>query len=252
MIRTFFLIIQLCLICFSVYGQNEKKQINNIKRNPEYVYGIGKSSHLSESVEQARLEVIDKIKQLSSDFKADVNIDELLSNILEKIESISYKDANYDAYLTLCFTNISNIPFLCLQKDITDSIETEVVPDCDLQIVEVSSVANVVDTISLVNPDSIDASFKDLKEIELIAPILELYNFKQVATYLKKIDNYKIEYNAVRQYDENIIAYWVVFNNEKKIIALLNKDRSIDYYNKQSVFYGQYKNNPQIWIQIIE
>lgn len=100
-----------------------------------------------------------------------------------------------------------------------------------------------------------ELSYKDMtiKESGILQEILDLQYFDKIREYiiLRKSTKHDILFRATN--DFNAISdpgYWMVFNKEKELIAIVGKDKKSIHYNKQAVSLEDLAIKAKIWLSI--
>ncbi len=85
----------------------------------------------------------------------------------------------------------------------------------------------------------------------IIKYILNLDGYADLNTYLekRKSENHDIQYKLLRGDDGTRNCYWIIFDNQRKIIAVLDKTLSKDLLSGKTVDFQDYINYPKIWLQ---
>ena len=250
---------------FSANAQAEKKHMNEIKKNTDYIYGIGKGDSHSDAEEVASAELTEKVK---TDVLTDESLKDafayILSNMHSKTQSIAFEDISYNVYVSCLYIKKADILPLFQNKSMTDTIVliNEIKKDSELNLKQDANKSeNLVDNYTgnssnnraQDNTQNIEQlEFASSLQKKLLSPILLLETFSEVAAYLQKIPNYEVEYEAVKRYDRKIHAYWAVFDQKRKLVAFLDTNRHLDLLNKKNIIDKKYDNNPQVWIQLLE
>ena len=81
--------------------------------------------------------------------------------------------------------------------------------------------------------------------------VLKLKNYAELNKYLseRKSDKHDILYKLIRGDDGTRNCYWIVFDHQRTIVAVLDKTLTKDLLTGQTVDYNQYINYPKIWLQ---
>lgn len=100
------------------------------------------------------------------------------------------------------------------------------------------------------NPLVDDNTISD--NLSIIEDVLGFVNYSDLNAYLekRKREKHDIQFKLIRGDDGTRNCYWIVFNAQRHIIAILDKNFSTDLLTNQSVDYTKYINYPKIWLQI--
>ena len=77
-------------------------------------------------------------------------------------------------------------------------------------------------------------------------------NYSDLNLYLerRKSEKHDIQFKLIRGDDGTRNCYWIVFDNNRNVIAVLDTSLSTDLLTGQSVNYNDYVQFPKIWLQI--
>lgn len=152
----------------------------------------------------------------SSDF--DSPIDSSVTTVWQKAESFGYQQADGD-FVTL---------FYVLKKDLV--------------------IGETADNTSVV----LDNSVELIESGSIIETIIGYKNYEDVWNYIyeRKDERHDIQFKLIRGDDGTRNCYWIVFDRDKNIIAVLNRTLDTDLLTNQPVDYTRYINYPKIWLQI--
>ena len=95
-----------------------------------------------------------------------------------------------------------------------------------------------------------DSKFPD-ENAPVIDFVLNYNNYQDLRQYLDKRKNerHDIQFKLIKGDDGTRNCYWIVFDDTRKVIAVLDKTLSKDLMTGQSVDPQKYKNYPKIWLQ---
>lgn len=105
----------------------------------------------------------------------------------------------------------------------------------------------LIKDLMLGDPQSSDNEYND----PVIDYVLKLKNYAELNKYLseRKSDKHDILYKLIRGDDGTRNCYWIVFDHQRTIVAVLDKTLTKDLLTGQTVDYNQYINYPKIWLQ---
>lgn len=107
---------------------------------------------------------------------------------------------------------------------------------------------------NLLVPDAMEI-VTDVPSIDngsVIDCIVGYKNYSDLNLYLerRKSENHDIQFKLIRGDDGTRNCYWIVFDNNRNIIAVLDTSLSTDLLTGKSVDYNDYVRFPKIWLQI--
>lgn len=92
-----------------------------------------------------------------------------------------------------------------------------------------------------------------IKEAEMLQEIVDRQTFECIKDYivLRKSTKHDILFKATN--DFNTISdsgYWIVFNKDRQLIAIVGKDKQTNLYNKEGVSLDDISTKAKIWLSI--
>ena len=251
-----------------------KKEFNEIKKNPEYIYGQSSGEDEEKCYEVAYADFLDKLKEY-------IDAEPLLRNasavIVDKMQK-AVKKISFERYLnckvvcvyinkndikpisqsSIIDTTKVAVPVIInnvVEKE-TDSVEAqepEVAPK-DIQPTTEKAPETPKPAASNSNPSSSSSAINvgNAKESEILSALAGLGDFSQIISYLnnRKNSNHDIVFKATTQYGSVLNSYWLVFDSSKRLVAVLTKDKALNLLTNATVNPQAYANSPKVWIQI--
>lgn len=258
-----------------IYAQNVsdiKKEFNDIKKNPEFIYGQSSGEDEEKCYEIAYEDFLVKLKEHIASDKTLSNASALIVQKMQK----SIKKISFERYINckvVCvYINKNDIKPIS-QSDIIDTtkiavpviIKTVVEQKADAADNELTDVPKptekpqdpIIEKAEI--PDGplqqiarLSISVGNDKENEILYEIANLNDFNKIMAYLnnRKVSDHDVVYKATTQYGSIINAYWLVFDKNKKLTAILTKDKKIEILANTTTNSRQYDNSPKVWLQV--
>ena len=92
------------------------------------------------------------------------------------------------------------------------------------------------------------------KEISLIQALMQIETYDQVKLVLqnRKSESSDVVYRLVKNIPNVSDCYWIVFDNARMVVAVLDKSGSINLLNGSADSIDNYSSSPKLWLQVIE
>lgn len=248
-----------------------KKEFNSIKKDPEYIYGQSSGESEDKCYEIAYEEFLAKLKEYISENDKLKNASAvILQNMQKSARKISFErylnckvvcvyinknDIKSVSSSNVIETSNGNVPIIVeninankdeADKDIvSDSPHTMTEPIQTTDNNEVKEAASIASEKETINVGS-------TKENEILNEVANLSDFLKIIEYLKnrKSSTHDVVFKASIQYGNVVNSYWLVFDRNKKLIALQSKDKTIDLLTNRPTNSTEYSNSPKVWLQI--
>lgn len=229
-----------------------KKEFNSIKKNPEYIYGQSSGENEEKCFEIAYDEFLAKLKAYISE---NDDLKKASAIILQNMQK-SAKKISFDRYL--------NCKVVCVyinKNDIKAISPSDVIETTNgnvpIIVEKINSNMDGADQDTVREAESITSEKATLnvgvaKENEILSEVANLSSFSKIVEYLnnRKISSHDVVFKASIQYGNVINSYWLIFDRNKKLIALQSKDKTIDLLTNRHINSTEYSNNPKVWLQI--
>jgi hypothetical protein len=90
------------------------------------------------------------------------------------------------------------------------------------------------------------------REMEIMNKISKMKTYFEIKEYLlsRKSNNNDIQFGLVQMALMKNHCYWLILTRDKKLIAIIDPNISVNMLNNMKVALSDYKNNPKIWLQI--
>jgi len=100
-------------------------------------------------------------------------------------------------------------------------------------------------------PENLTAEITN-ENCSVIDNVIRHKKYSALNSYLeqRKYEKHDIQFKLIRGDDGTRNCYWIVFDNNKNIIAILDTSLSIDLLTGKSVDFNDYVKLPKIWLQI--
>ena len=263
----------------NVYADDGRTEMLRVKKDSQYIYGEGTGETEEQCYEIAWDKLLTKIKDyIASQLELGDADGFLLNNVKQKTKTVSYN-------------RTINIKVMCIyvkKSDITPLYQTGslnrpvVVADTSsthitIEIreqeqaqdtVQVSTQiqerqAHEIPTVEQTQPVQIEASpnasadltkYCTAKEISLIQALLQIKTYDQVKLVLqnRKSESSDVVYRLVKNIPNVSDCYWIVFDNARMVVAVLDKSGSINLLNGSADSIDNYSSSPKLWLQVIE
>lgn len=257
-----------------------KKQMNNIKRSSEYIYGQAAGENEETCYDIAYESFIQKFKEYIQNDSILKDAEAVIMPTLKsKVKKISF-ERYIDSKVVCLYVSKKDIMPL-YKKDIVPihDVKPDTLPQRDNAII-VSEMttkntlclsANSIDSIATIEiPDqkvinfqnsetySEDPVFSEIKIVvtndkasSLLSEIANAKNYDAIKKVLelRKSSEHDVMFKPTMDfYAPN--AYWAIFDKTKRLIALLNKEKEIDLISSRKIDFNTFADKPKIWIQI--
>lgn len=272
--KTLIIFIISCLLPGLSFGQDItelKREFNNIKKNPEYIYGQSSGENEEKCLEIAYDEFLAKLKDYISENDELKNASAVILQNMQK----SAKKISFERYLNckvVCvYVNKNDIKAISPSNVIettngnvpiiVDNISENKAETNKDSIIGVTSIVkepmNAVEKNDVINDISLTSEKSTInvgsaKENEILNEVANLGEFPKIAEYLnnRKLSAHDVVFKATMQYGNVVNSYWLIFDRNKKLIAIQSKDKTMDLLSNKSTNSQEYSNNPKVWLQI--
>ena len=259
-----------------------KKELNNIKKNPEYIYGQSAGENETTCYEVALDEFKMRLKEyIDSDSELSGAYAVILENVQKGVKKISFerylnckvvcvyiKKSDIKPLYKLDDSSASKQMIAIVEKE-TKPAEKETKPvESEEKTIETAENASPIVTqtdevpapaageLAKVEPAVQNAavviSCENSKESEILTEVCSLKEYANIKKYLdnRKLSNHDVVFKGTTSYGTIVNAYWLVFSSKKALIAVLSKDKTINLMTNSPVSQADYANSPKVWVQI--
>lgn len=257
-----------------------KKQMNNIKRSSEFIYGQAAGENEETCYEIAYESFMQKFKEyIQNDSILKDAEAVIMPSLKSKVKKISF-ERYIDSKVVCLYVSKKDIMPL-YKKDIvsihdikTDTLQQRNNTTIVLEMTATDTLcisSNPIDSITTVvtsehevvnspnrETNSESLSFigtkivvTDEKAFSLLNEIANAKNFDAIKKILeqRKSSEHDVMFKPTMNFSAQN-AYWAIFDKTKMLIALLNKEKTIDLISNHNVDYSMFADKPKIWIQI--
>lgn len=218
-----------------------KSEVNKIKKDATFIYGEGVAETEDVCEKLAESELKDNLLQY---IKSTPELDTAEAVIMPPIKKIM-KRIKFDR------TILRKVVFLYVQK-------SEIIPlligkqkGKDV-IREEKKVSDSV-VVKSPSPKELDCQGLSIKDVNILKDIISRQTFEDIREYLivRKSTNHDLQYRGTNSFSSvSEPGYWIVFNSNRMIVAILGKDAKTVLYNKDSNKYKDFSSNGKIWLSI--
>lgn len=277
------LILLSIIVCFPSVAQNtdeNKSKVLSIKKSKEYIYGEGTGENEDDCYAIAKEKLMDKVKTyIANDPELSKADGVVIDNVKNKTKKLTY-ERTLSIKVVCLYVKKSDIIPIYNSSTNSDNADSG------------TSTTEKVPTISIIPPKTAKKDKEKKKEekeekktesaeqvmiqnpstVTTLETIVELKgnytnserNLLEKLIVLKKYNEVKNFLSAYKENSRNILyrleksgfamreCYWVVFDKNQNVIAILNKDKNVNILTNSSVSSSTYNNYPKYWIQIYE
>lgn len=255
----------ICLTSEAQDANEDKSKVLTIKKSKEYIYGEGTGENEEDCYAIAKEKLMDKVKAyIAKDPELSKADGVVIENVKNKTKKLTY-ERTLRIKVVCLYVKKSDIYPIYRSDSLTDS-EKQLQDDRDTQTISIistkkneeeeTSQTETVDTETTSNPPITKEIIGNYSETEhdLLQKLIPLKKFQEVKSLLAayKESNRNILYRLEKSGFNMRECFWVVFDKEQNVVALLDKEKTFNILNNSSVSPDTYYNNPKYWIQIYE
>lgn len=263
-----------CMLPGLAHGQDIaelKKEFNSIKKDPEYIYGQSSGESEDKCYEIAYEEFLAKLKEYISENDELNNASAvILQNMQKSARKISFErylnckvvcvyinknDIKGVSSSNVIETSNGNVPIIVENINANkDEADKDTVSDSPHTVIESIQATdnNEVKEASSITSEKATINVGGAKENEILNEVANLSDFSKIIAYLnnRKASTHDVVFKTTIQYGSVVNSYWLIFDRNKKLIAIQSKDKLTDLLKNKSSNSQEYSNNPKVWLQI--
>lgn len=259
--------------CHAQNQENQREVLVIKKDSKKYVYGEGTGQNEKDAYNIAKERLLFNVKRFVA---SNPNLNAANGIVLDKIQSKTKKltyEGDFSFKVVCLYIKKDDIVplFLNINGNMVDTEgQVEVKIGCAgkksgeiIQNIPLSSSqSQKEDTIfessdgNLSLADATDSSGirqkMNKREKEIMNKISKMKTYFEIKEYLlsQKSNNHDIQFGLVQMALMRNHCYWLILTRDKKLIAIIDPNISINMLDNTKVVLSDYKNNPKIWLQI--
>jgi hypothetical protein len=279
----FMFVLLICPCSFQAQNQDSQKEVIAIKKDSKkYIYGEGTGQNEEDAYAIAKERLLFNVKRyVASDSELSTANGIVLDKIQSKTKKLTYENDFSFKVVCLYINKNDIIPLFVSNSNIkeneksNDDEQNKIANNDNQEKVDKNSTHEKMHVLSnskkekqkilksSVEPLTDSDNSYNIKDTEytknmterekvIIGNVSKLKSYSEIKEYLsfQKSNNNDIQFGLVRMALMRNHCYWLILTTDKKLIAIIDPNISINLLDKTKVEISDYKDNPKLWLQI--